>query len=123
MVCVADYNFKVNGQSYSNPDLSDSGSSIGYNSDNCRTASRANQSPSSITPSDPTDNHLAKTESTTNVVSDVAMLPIGLVLIGIGIYSMKMVKKAERNQRLDISSLTEAKLLTTPVTTSAINRG
>ena len=39
------------------------------------------------------------------------MLPIGLVLIAIGIYSMKVVKKAEHKQQLDISSLTEAKLL------------
>lgn len=110
MVCVADYSFKVNGQSYSNPDLSDSGSSIGYNSDNCNRF-QGESVTIEYNPSDPTDNHLAKTESTTNVVSDVAMLPIGLVLIGIGIYSMKMVKKAERNQQLDISSLTEAKLL------------
>ena len=35
MVCIADYNFTVGGQSYSNPDLENSGSSIGYNSENC----------------------------------------------------------------------------------------
>ena len=47
------------------------------------------------------------------------MLPIGLVLIAIGIYSMKVVKKAEHKQQLDISSLTEAKLYPTLATTFA----
>lgn len=110
MVCIADYTFKVGGQSYTNPDLADSTSTIGYTSDNCNRF-QGESVTIEYNPSNPNDNRLAKTESTTNIVSDVAMLPIGLILIGIGIYSMKVVKKAERNQQLDISSLTEAKLL------------
>ena len=106
MVCIADYNFTVGGQSYSNPDFS----SIGYNSENCNRF-QGESVTVEYNPSNPADNRLAKSESTTNVVADVAMLPIGLVLIAIGIYSMKVVKKAERKQQLDISSLTEAKLL------------
>lgn len=110
MVCIADYNFTVGGQSYSNPDLENSGSSIGYNSENCNRF-QGESVTVEYNPSNPADNRLAKSESATNVVADVAMLPIGLVLIAIGIYSMKVVKKAERKQQLDISSLTEAKLL------------
>ena len=97
MVCIADYNFTVGGQSYSNPDLENSGSSIGYNSENCNRF-QGESVTVEYNPSNPADNRLAKSESTTNVVADVAMLPIGLVLIAIGIYSMKVVKKAERNR-------------------------
>ena len=57
MVCIADYNFTVGGQSYSNPDLENSGSSIGYNSENCNRF-QGESVTVEYNPSNPADNRL-----------------------------------------------------------------
>ena len=111
IICQLVYYFDVNGQRYTSTDDSQKNP---FAADNCNMA-QGQIVTVHYNPQSPSDNSASASSSLisggTNIVADIAMVPISLILIGIGIYALNVVKRSSRNEQLDISDLTEANLL------------
>ena len=109
ITCQVNYSFMVGNKEYTNPDTTGEDNTA-YNDANCSKAQGQTISVEYDT-ENPTNNHPAPELSTGGFVASVAMLPVSLLLIGIGVYSHKLIKRAHRNREQDISQLAEANII------------
>ena len=109
IACKVDYKFQVSGITYSSPKGDDTAS---YNSSNCIMAEGETIS-INYQPDDPSKNSFSNDgkPTTQRFTSAIATLPISLILIFVGGYSLHIVNQSRQNSRPDISQYREQNII------------
>lgn len=112
-VCQLTYTFEVDGDSFTSSTSASTDNTDYYNADNCRKV-RGQNVTVIYNPADPTVNRPDATSNgpaAADLISDIGPIPLGALLIAIGVFALKLARRAHDHDTPDVSELAEANYL------------